>query len=87
MRELTLSARRSRYAAKRSLSRYLHQVSKFCPIQQQKTMCKHLMEAPYLYQVVDDPNLAAMVSFLGPVSCFSAKLITLIACDQQSKGQ
>ncbi|KAL8831946.1 MAG: hypothetical protein Q9191_000586 [Dirinaria sp. TL-2023a] len=27
---------------------------------QQKTMCKHLMEAPYLYQVVDDPNLAAM---------------------------
>lgn len=27
---------------------------------QQKTMCKHLMEAPYLYQVVDDPNLAAI---------------------------
>lgn len=26
-------------------------------------MCKHLMEAPYLYQVVDDPNLAAMVRF------------------------
>ena len=25
-------------------------------------MCKHLMEAPYLYQVVDDPNLAALVS-------------------------
>jgi len=30
-------------------------------------MCKHLMEAPYLYQVVDDPNLAAMVIFLGHV--------------------
>jgi len=49
------------------LSRYLRQVSNSCPIQQQKTMCKHLMEAPYLYQVVDDPNLAAMVIFLGHV--------------------
>lgn len=49
-------------------------------------MCKHLMEAPYLYQVVDDPNLAAMVRFLGYVSSFGAKLNTLIACDQQSKG-
>lgn len=25
-------------------------------------MCKHLMEAPYIYQVVDDPKLAASVS-------------------------
>lgn len=49
-------------------------------------MCKHLMEAPYLYQVVDDPNLAAMVRFPGYASCFSAELITLLACDQQSKG-
>ena len=24
-------------------------------------MCKHLMEAPYIHQVVDDPKLAASV--------------------------
>ena len=45
-------------------------------------MCKHLMEAPYLYQVVDDPNLAAMVRFPRYESCSSVQLITLIACDQ-----
>ena len=33
-------------------------------MQNQKTMCKHLLEAPYIHQVVDDPILAANVSLL-----------------------
>ncbi|KAL8788955.1 MAG: hypothetical protein Q9195_007071 [Heterodermia aff. obscurata] len=37
-----------------------HRVDELCKaFRTQKTMCKHLMEAPYIYQVVDDPKLAA----------------------------
>ena len=64
MRELMPFAKRSRYVPKRPAPAHL-QVSNSCALQQQKTMCKHLMEAPYLYQVVDDPNLAAMVSLFN----------------------
>lgn len=35
--------------------------------QTQKTVCKHLLEDPYLYQVVDDPIYASMVS--TPLTC------------------
>ena len=37
------------------------------PFQTQKTICKHLLEDPYIYQVINDPLAAAKVSFLSVI--------------------
>ena len=40
-------------------------------LKEQKTMCKHLMENPYIFQVVDDPIQASHVCLKSPRSIIS----------------
>ena len=51
--------------------------------QTQKTVCKHLLEDPYLYQVVDDPIYASMVSVLSIV--YPLAIITTNSRDSESQ--